>query len=153
MLSFSSQVRPYYRQSNRNQAPLTQRCRREYALSLQSANLRPNVHCSASHKPRCGFAEKIRVSSKDIVTTTITDVHNDCSIIVSIPIDLSSEPELQKLEGGGARGLYCAVEQVKELDNGNCEWRYISPRQLVDQHAHRSLSQNGCREHARREYP
>lgn len=46
-----------------------------------------------------------------------------CSMIVSLPIDLSSEPELQKLEGKGVRGRYVSVETVQELENGNCEWR------------------------------
>lgn len=56
-----------------------------------------------------------------IYPTRLTDVRT--RIIVSIPIDLSSDPELSKLEEPGVRGFYAAVERIKELDDGKVEWR------------------------------
>lgn len=46
-------------------------------------------------------------------------------IIVSLSIDLSSkgDEELAKLEEKGVKGRYVSVERIKELDNGNTEWR------------------------------
>lgn len=58
--------------------------------------------------------------------TKLTDVRT--RIIVSIPIDLSSDPELSKLEEPGVRGLYAAVERIKELDDGKVEWRCAHSR-------------------------
>jgi hypothetical protein len=45
------------------------------------------------------------------------------SLFISIPIDLSSDPELVKLEENGVKGRYVSVESVKQLPNGNTEWR------------------------------
>ena len=45
------------------------------------------------------------------------------SIFVSIPVDLSSDPELAKLEEQGVKGRYVSVESIKELSSGNTEWR------------------------------
>jgi len=43
-------------------------------------------------------------------------------IIVSIPIDLSSDADLLKLEEKGVKGRYVAVEQLVELEDGRVEW-------------------------------
>lgn len=45
------------------------------------------------------------------------------SIFVSIPVDLSSDPELAKLEEKGVKGRYVSVESINELSSGNTEWR------------------------------
>ncbi|THG98688.1 hypothetical protein EW026_g3539 [Hermanssonia centrifuga] len=44
-------------------------------------------------------------------------------IIVSIPVDLSSDPELAKLEEKGVKARYVSIESLKELDGGKVEWR------------------------------
>jgi len=44
-------------------------------------------------------------------------------LIVSIPVDLSDDAELAKLEEKGVKGRYVSVERLKELDNGKVEWR------------------------------
>ncbi|EMD38280.1 hypothetical protein CERSUDRAFT_49192, partial [Gelatoporia subvermispora B] len=44
-------------------------------------------------------------------------------LIVSIPVDLSDDPELAKLEEKGVKGRYVSVERLKELDGGKVEWR------------------------------
>lgn len=44
-------------------------------------------------------------------------------LIVSIPIDLSEHKELQKYEDKGVRAYYVSVERIKQLENGNVEWR------------------------------
>jgi len=44
-------------------------------------------------------------------------------IFVSIPIDLTNDPELAKLEDKGVKGRYVSVESIKELPSGSTEWR------------------------------
>jgi hypothetical protein len=45
-------------------------------------------------------------------------------IFISIPVDLSGDPELAKLEEKEVvKGRYVNVESIKELPNGNTEWR------------------------------
>ena len=45
------------------------------------------------------------------------------SLFISIPVDLTSDPELAKLEEKGVKGRYVSVETIKELPSGNTEWR------------------------------
>jgi len=44
-------------------------------------------------------------------------------LFITIPIDLSSDPELAKFEEKGVKGRYVSVESIKQLSNGNTEWR------------------------------
>jgi len=44
-------------------------------------------------------------------------------IIVSIPIDLSVDEELAKIEEKGTKGRYVSVERLLELEDGQVEWR------------------------------
>ncbi|KAH9981332.1 hypothetical protein BGW80DRAFT_1471900 [Lactifluus volemus] len=44
-------------------------------------------------------------------------------IFISIPVDLSSDPELANLEEKGVKGRYVSVERITELPNGKTEWR------------------------------
>lgn len=48
------------------------------------------------------------------------------SLIISIPVDLSGQDDLSKLEEKGVRGRYAGVERLVELENGNTEWRMAS---------------------------
>jgi hypothetical protein len=50
-------------------------------------------------------------------------IHSPISIFISIPIDLTSDSELAKLEEKGVKGRYVSVESIKELPSGNTEWR------------------------------
>ncbi|KAJ7510038.1 hypothetical protein B0H11DRAFT_1845840 [Mycena galericulata] len=43
--------------------------------------------------------------------------------IVSIPVDLTEDQELAKLEEKGVKGRYVSVERILELEDGNIEWR------------------------------
>ena len=38
-------------------------------------------------------------------------------------MDISSDPELAKLEEKGVKGRYVSVESIKELSGGDTEWR------------------------------
>jgi len=59
-----------------------------------------------------------------VLQTTYLDENSPkTGIIVSIPVDLSDEPELYKLEEKGVKGRYVSVERIQELENGNVEWR------------------------------
>lgn len=44
-------------------------------------------------------------------------------LFISIPVDLTSEPDLAKLEEKGIRGRYVSVESLTELPSGETEWR------------------------------
>ncbi|KAH9043279.1 hypothetical protein EDB85DRAFT_1856229, partial [Lactarius pseudohatsudake] len=44
-------------------------------------------------------------------------------LFISIPIDLTSEPDLAKLEERGVKGRYVSVECLTELPSGKTEWR------------------------------
>jgi len=58
------------------------------------------------------------------VQTTWLDPNSPkTGLIVSIPVELSDEPELAKLEEKGVKGRYVSVERLQELENGNVEWR------------------------------
>lgn len=54
--------------------------------------------------------------------TVLTHSHSD-SLFISIPVDLTSEPDLAKLEEKGIKGRYVSVESFKELPSGETEWR------------------------------
>lgn len=43
-------------------------------------------------------------------------------IIVSIPVDLTVDAELSKLEERGVKGRYASVERIRELEGGKVEW-------------------------------
>jgi len=44
-------------------------------------------------------------------------------LFISIPVDLTSDPELAKLEEKGIKGRYVSVECLTELPSGKTEWR------------------------------
>ncbi|KAF8136414.1 hypothetical protein EV363DRAFT_733520 [Boletus edulis] len=44
-------------------------------------------------------------------------------IVVSVPIDLSADEELAKIEEKGVKGRYVSVERLLELEDGKVEWR------------------------------
>jgi len=44
-------------------------------------------------------------------------------LFISIPVDLTSDPELAKLEEKGVKGRYVSVESLTELPTGKTEWR------------------------------
>ncbi|KIM65328.1 hypothetical protein SCLCIDRAFT_542377 [Scleroderma citrinum Foug A] len=58
-----------------------------------------------------------------LLTTHLNNTTPRTGTIVSIPIDLSQDHELAKLEGKGTKGRYVAVERIVELENGEVEWR------------------------------
>lgn len=66
-------------------------------------------------KPDCGLS----YSSKAL--TTDSDTTN--RLFIQLPVDVSDDPELSKLEEKGTRGHYTSVESFKELEDGRVEWR------------------------------
>lgn len=44
-------------------------------------------------------------------------------LVVSIPVDLSANEELAKIEEKGTKGRYVSVERLLELEDGKVEWR------------------------------
>jgi Protein of unknown function (DUF3074) len=63
----------------------------------------------------------IHLTSLSCSTEFLIQLFN--SIFVSIPVDLSGDPELAKLEEKGVKGRYVSVESIKELSSGDTEWR------------------------------
>ncbi|KAJ7343318.1 hypothetical protein DFH08DRAFT_872354 [Mycena albidolilacea] len=55
--------------------------------------------------------------------TRLNDSSPRSGTIVSIPVDLSEDQELAKLEEKGVKGRYASVERILELEDGNLEWR------------------------------
>ncbi|KAJ6502388.1 hypothetical protein C8R45DRAFT_1191192 [Mycena sanguinolenta] len=55
--------------------------------------------------------------------TRLDDASPRCGTIVSIPVDLTEDQELAKLEEKGVRGRYVSVERILELEDGTIEWR------------------------------
>jgi hypothetical protein len=73
------------------------------------------VHLSET-SPRTGSVGVILVLSID-------NKHSTCHrIVVSIPIDLSDEDELLKLEEKGVKGFYVSVERLQESQDGKVIW-------------------------------
>ncbi|KAI6150715.1 hypothetical protein BKA82DRAFT_4118906 [Pisolithus tinctorius] len=56
-------------------------------------------------------------------TTYLSSASPRSGLIVSIPIDVSEDEELAKIERKGVRGRYVAVERLLELDDDKVEWR------------------------------
>ncbi|KAF7363586.1 DUF3074 domain-containing protein [Mycena sanguinolenta] len=55
--------------------------------------------------------------------TRLNEASPRCGTIVSIPVDLTEDQELAKLEEKGVRGRYVSVERILELEDGTIEWR------------------------------
>ncbi|TFY71752.1 hypothetical protein EVG20_g1243 [Dentipellis fragilis] len=75
-------------------------------------------------------------------------------IFVSIPVDVSEDPEMAKQEFHHAtRGRYCSVERIKELGHGKVEWRMATsstpgghiPTFLVESTMASTISASGLR--------
>ncbi|KAI0062309.1 hypothetical protein BV25DRAFT_668991 [Artomyces pyxidatus] len=56
-------------------------------------------------------------------TTYLDESSPRTGIFTCIPVDVTGDPEMAKLEEGAVKGHYCSVEQIKELPDGNVEWR------------------------------
>ncbi|THH07286.1 hypothetical protein EW145_g3479 [Phellinidium pouzarii] len=57
------------------------------------------------------------------VTHLDTSGSNKSGLIVSIPVDVSSDAEMLKTEFKGTRGRYVSVERIHQLEDGKTEWR------------------------------
>ncbi|KAL6305309.1 hypothetical protein BKA93DRAFT_222665 [Sparassis latifolia] len=56
-------------------------------------------------------------------TTHLIETSPKTGIVVSIPVDLSDDKDLSKIEEKGVKGRYVSVERLKELGNGKVEWK------------------------------
>ncbi|CAG7853725.1 SubName: Full=Uncharacterized protein {ECO:0000313/EMBL:CCA69998.1} [Serendipita indica DSM 11827] len=67
-----------------------------------------------------------RVFTELITTHVSTDEATGLrtGYVMSIPVDISSDPELRQKEFSGTKGAYSAIERVKELPDGGVNWRY-----------------------------
>ncbi|KAK7693757.1 hypothetical protein QCA50_003329 [Cerrena zonata] len=55
-------------------------------------------------------------------TTLLEPDPHRTGLVISIPIDLSDDPELAKLEEHGVKGRYTSVERLSESEDGTVEW-------------------------------
>ncbi|KAI0372923.1 hypothetical protein BV20DRAFT_963358 [Pilatotrama ljubarskyi] len=58
-----------------------------------------------------------------VQTTWLSTESPRTGIIVSLPVDLSDNADLAKMEEKGVKGRYASVERIQELENGKVEWR------------------------------
>jgi len=56
-------------------------------------------------------------------TLHLSDTSPRTGIIVSVPVDLSPDPELASKEEKGVKARYVSIEFLKELEGGKTEWR------------------------------
>lgn len=71
---------------------------------------------------------------------------------MSIPIDLTSDEELVKLEEKGVRGRYTSAERIRELEDGKTEWLMATsstpggsiPTFIVERSVASSIAQVQC---------
>ncbi|KAK2466701.1 hypothetical protein APHAL10511_000959 [Amanita phalloides] len=67
------------------------------------------------------------VSPRVFTVLQVTHLKNENSprsgLIVSIPVDLSGQDDLSKLEANAVRARYVSVESLVELEDGKTEWR------------------------------
>jgi Protein of unknown function (DUF3074) len=77
------------------------------------------------------FALKPPASNRLFTILLATHVETDSATglrtgyVLSTPVDISSDPELTKLEFNATRGTYSAIERVKELPDGSVNWRCV----------------------------
>ncbi|KAJ7709747.1 hypothetical protein B0H17DRAFT_236440 [Mycena rosella] len=55
--------------------------------------------------------------------TRVSESSPRTGMIVSIPVDLTEDQDLAKLEEKGVHGRYVSVERLLELESGEVEWR------------------------------
>ncbi|KAF8503600.1 hypothetical protein F5888DRAFT_1008764 [Russula emetica] len=99
---------------------------KEYIEAVKKATLVKKI--SATQEIWTMYYEFSSFGISPRVFTVLQVTHYDSSnprtgIFVSIPVDLSSDPELAKLEEKGVKGRYVSIESIKELSGGNTEWR------------------------------
>ncbi|KAF8350470.1 hypothetical protein F5887DRAFT_939379 [Amanita rubescens] len=67
------------------------------------------------------------LSPRVFTVLQVTQLYDQSSprsgLIISVPVDLSGQDDLSKLEEKGVRGRYVSVERLLELENGSIEWR------------------------------
>ncbi len=120
-LQQSAQIYTRDQESDTNQTNLAHSISVDTVLHVPPAGLPSGIHRPAGRPPR-GDVPTIWVSCFPDSIASIPELTMACRTIVSIPIDLSSEEELAKLEEKGVRGRYTSAERIRELEDGKTEW-------------------------------
>ncbi|KAI0301989.1 hypothetical protein BC826DRAFT_1089826 [Russula brevipes] len=100
---------------------------KEYIEDVKKVTLIKKV--SATQEIWTAYYEFSAIGVSPRVFTMLQVKHYDDSssprtgLFISIPIDVTGDPDLAKLEEKGVKGRYVSVESIKELPNGNTEWR------------------------------
>jgi len=99
---------------------------KEYIEAVKKATLVKKISPTQEIWTMCYEFSSFGISPR--VFTVLQVIHYESSsprtgIFISIPIDLTSDSELAKLEEKGVKGRYVSVESIKELPSGNTEWR------------------------------
>jgi hypothetical protein len=77
------------------------------------------------------FALRAPASNRLFTILLATHVDTDSTTglrtgyVMSIPVDVSSDPELTRLEYHATRGTYSAIERVREMPDGSVNWRCV----------------------------
>lgn len=98
----------------------------DYVLRVSSTRISSNLHRRSSRPfgaarrlPKTG----VSLSQYNASTMANSLSHPALRLFIQLPVDLSDDPELVKLEEKGTRGHYTSVESLKELEDGRVEWR------------------------------
>ncbi|KAI0273587.1 hypothetical protein BC834DRAFT_216068 [Gloeopeniophorella convolvens] len=99
---------------------------KEYIESVKKSTLVKKI--SDTQEIWTMYYEFTSIGVSPRVFTVLQTTHYDSSsprtgLFICVPVDLSSDPELAKLEEKGTRGRYASVERFRELPGGKTEWR------------------------------
>ena len=96
-------------------------------LQVKPGHVTAGIYRATSETSQRSRFEQRRVSvpSSSLMRGPIRTASQICSIIVSIPINLSSpeDNDLAAFEEKGVKGSYASVERILELSDGGVEWR------------------------------
>jgi len=97
---------------------------KEFIPSVKNATLLKSISSTSSiWALHYTFPPPVSSRLFTILQANYLDEEARTGIIVSIPVDVSSDAELVKLEGKGVRGRYVSVEYLKELEGGKVIWQ------------------------------
>ena len=96
-----------------------------HVLQVPATCVTSGVHCPTNHLiPGNITAHWVRCININIQCLFLRYklTNDNIRMIVSIPVDLSPDPELAKMEEKGVEARYVSIELLKELPDGKTEW-------------------------------
>ena len=97
-----------------------------HVLQVPATCVTSGVHCPTNHLiPGNITAHWVRCININIQCLFLRYklTNDNIRMIVSIPVDLSPDPELAKMEEKGVKARYASVELLTELESAKTEWK------------------------------